>query len=94
MEMDCFKIKLLKIRSGKHSAALGLRETFSCGQAELLQLSLTSAEWKFIHYMLFPPNLGVIFLPALVLAGAIPRDCPVPISVVLGTSQHIPNPSC
>lgn len=62
--------------------------------AELHQLSLTSAEWKFIHYALSPPNLGVIFLPALVLAGAIPRDCPVPIPVVSGTSQHIPNPNC
>lgn len=67
---------------------------FSCGQAELERLSLTSAEWNFSHYVLLSPNLGVTFLPALILARAIPMDCPVPIPVVSGTSQHIPHPSC
>lgn len=47
---------------------------FSRGQAELGQLSLTPVEWKFIRYLLFPPNLDAIFLLALVLAGAIPRE--------------------
>lgn len=40
----------------------------------LIHLSLTPAEWKFIHYLLFPPNLDVIFLPALVLGGAVSRE--------------------
>lgn len=40
----------------------------------LIHLSLTPAEWKFIRYLLFPPNLDVIFLPALVLGGAVSRE--------------------